>query len=179
MADQQDGQSSDGSGAAPSTDPLGGANPANAQNRPRMAIRAQYVKDLSFENPNPAAALSGGASPKIDISVSVNGRPAEGGGQEVDLQITARAQRDDAVVFLLELTYGGVFQISNVPQEHMQPVVMVECPRILFPFARRIIADCTRDGGFPPLLMDPIDFVQLYLRHKQQEQGSAEPTPSN
>lgn len=177
MADQQDGQPT---GGQPPTPPAGGIDAPDAQQvRPRMSIRAQYVKDLSFENPDPAGALAAGASPKIDISVSVNGRPADNGGQEVDLQITARAERDEKIVFLLELTYGGVFQISNVPAEHMQAVVMVECPRMLFPFARRIIADCTRDGGFPPLLMDPIDFVQLYLRHKQQDQAGAAPAKPN
>ncbi len=108
----------------------------------------------------------------------VNARPGGDGGHEVELHISAEAKRGDDVVFLVELTYGGLFVISGVPEEHLQSVVMVECPRLLFPFARRVIADCTRDGGFPPLMMEPIDFVQLYMQSRQQaEAGGSTPAP--
>ena len=102
----------------------------------------------------------------FDISVSVNGRAAPEDGHEVELQINAKASINDELVFIVELLYGGTFVVSGIPVEQLEPVVMIECPRLLFPFARRIIADCSRDGGYPPLMLEPIDFAQMYLQRK-------------
>ena len=137
--------------------------------RPSLSVRAQYVKDLSFENPSAPGSITAGDAPTINISVQVEGRQLDDGAHEVELRINAEAKRGDTVVFLTELDYAGVFVIANVPPEHIQSVVMVECPRLLFPFARRVIADCTRDGGFPPLMLEPIDFLQLFLQSRAQQ----------
>ncbi len=154
----------------------GGADEGAAQ--PQFAIRAQYVKDLSFENPRAPESLRHREPPKIELTVSVNGRPIGDDNHEVDLVITARAMQGDEVAFLAELTYGGVFQVSGFAPEQTRPVVLIECPRLLFPFARRVLADCTRDGGFPPLMLEPIDFVALY-RQSEQARQDAEAAPPN
>jgi len=136
---------------------------------PGIRILAQFVRDLSFENPRaPDSLRAGGAQPKIDMGVEMNARGREDGFFEVDLKLSARASRDDAPVFHVELLYGGVFQIDGVPAEDLEPVLLVECPRFLFPFARRIIADVTSDGGYPPFLLDPIDFGGVYAARKAQ-----------
>ncbi len=159
----------------------GGAQPeGGGETQPQLRLLAQYVKDLSFENPNaPAALAGGGGSPKIDISVDVQAARRGDTEFEVDLKIAATAKRDKDVAFIVELSYGGLFQLSNIPAEQLQPVVLIECPRLLFPFARRVLADATRDGGFPPLMIDPIDFVALYQRQlaaetKRQDEPSTE-----
>ena len=115
--------------------------PTDQTQRPQLSIRAQFVKDLSFENPHAPRNFAADSAPKMDIAVSVNGKPFGEDAHEVELQITAKAELDGTTVFLVELTYGGVFAISGVPAEQMQAVLMVECPRMLFPFARRVIAD--------------------------------------
>ncbi len=143
--------------------------------RPSLSVRAQYVKDLSFENPGAPDSFAAGDAPTINISVQVEGRQLDDGAHEVELRINAEAKRGENVVFLAELDYAGVFVIANVPPEHMQSVVMVECPRLLFPFARRVIADCTRDGGFPPLMLDPIDFLQLFHQSRAQQSQTTDP----
>ncbi len=132
--------------------------------KPQLLIRTQYVKDLSFENPHAPASLRESAAPQIEISVSVNGKSMEGDDHEIELILTASAKRGDEVAFVAELTYAGVFHLSGFTPEQLHPLVMIECPRHLFPFARRVLADCTRDGGFPPLMLDPIDFLALYRR---------------
>lgn len=143
--------------------------------RPSLSVRSQYVKDLSFENPSAPGSFTAGDAPTINISVQVEGRQLDDGAHEVELRINAEAKRGENVVFLTELHYAGVFVLANVPPEHMQSVVMVECPRLLFPFARRVISDCTRDGGFPPLMLEPIDFLQLFLQSRAQESQTTDP----
>ena len=137
-----------------------------ASQRRRIISRGQFVKDLSFENPNAGKQFGTENPPKIDISVSVNGRSAPDDGHEIELHINAKASINDELVFLVELVYGGTFVVSGVSAEQLEPVIMIECPRLLFPFARRIIADCSRDGGYPPLMLEPIDFAQMYLQRK-------------
>ena len=149
------------------------ASPANgtsdqAVQRRRIMLRGQFIKDLSFENPNAGKQFGSNKPPKIDVSVSVNGRPAPENAHEIELHLTAKATVDGELLFLVELVYGGIFVISGVPAEQLEPVVMIECPRLLFPFARRIIADCSRDGGYPPLMLEPIDFAQMYLQRRSQ-----------
>ena len=137
---------------------------------PGIRILAQFVRDLSFENPRVPETLRGGApQPQIDLGIEMNARAREDGYFEVDLKLSAKAQRDDGPVFMVELLYGGVFQIAGVEQEDMEPVLLIECPRYLFPFARRIIADITSEGGYPPFLLDPIDFAGVYQARKASE----------
>ena len=147
---------------------------------PSLNILAQYVKDFSFENPGaPRSLQARDKAPAINISVNVNANPLSETDFDVILSLNAEAKDGDKVVFVTELIYGGVFRISGFPQEHMLPVLFIECPRLLFPFARQIIADAVIRGGFPPLLIDPIDFVALYqqylarLQQMQQQQGAA------
>ena len=142
-----------------------GSNDQTNQRR-RIMSRGQFIKDLSFENPNAGKTFGTDNPPKIDISVSVNGRAAPEDGHEVEIQINAKASINDELVFIVELLYGGTFVVSGIPVEQLEPVVMIECPRLLFPLARRIIADCSRDGGYPPLMLEPIDFAQMYLQRK-------------
>lgn len=151
----------------------GGAAAPESQQQPKFSIQAQYVKDLSFENPRAPQGLQGQTRPEIQIQVDVRPQPIDEGRHEIVLQLNVSAKAGDETVFIVELTYGGVFALANIPKESLQPLLMIECPRLLFPFARRIIADTTRDGGLPPLMIDPIDFVALYRRKVKQIQDAA------
>lgn len=143
---------------------------------PLVQVHVQYVKDLSFENPDAPNSLANQTSPpNIEVSVDVGARNLTAGRFEVELRITANATIGDDKAFVVEVLYAGVFSLINVPEEKLKQVCLIECPRLLFPFARRIVADSTRDGGFPPLLLEPIDFATLYLRSADK----AEPKPSN
>jgi preprotein translocase subunit SecB len=152
-----------------------GSDPeALRQAGPAVNVLAQYVKDLSFENPRAPNSLQPRQnSPGINISVNVQARPVGQSEVEVTLTLDARAGADEDVLFNVEIAYAGVFRIMNVPAEHMQPFVMIECPRLLFPFARQIVADAVRDGGFPPLMIDPIDFVALYQQNLSQNRPAS------
>lgn len=142
---------------------------------PRLAIAAQYTKDQSFENPGAPGSLSKGAKvPMINVAIDVQVRRGAEPNYEVELKISVLAKLEEATVFLAELLYGGVFQLINIPAESLQPVLLIECPRLLFPFARRIIADMTRDGGYAPLMLDNIDFAQLYRQRMAQLQAESE-----
>lgn len=143
-----------------------------ARAEPGVRVLAQFIRDLSFENPRATEVLrAGGAQPQIEMGVEMNARGREDGFFEVDLKLSARATRDDGPVFHIELLYGGVFAIEGVGAEDIEPVLLIECPRFLFPFARRVIADVTSDGGFPPFLLDPIDFAGVYAARKAQGEG--------
>ena len=153
-----------------------GANPENGfgsedlgnEPMPQVAIITQYVKDLSFENPNAPGRLQVQSQPRIDVNVGVNARKAADDVYEVELKISAKAEVDAGAAFMVELLYAGLFGLKNVPEEAIEPFCIIEGPRILFPFARRIIADAVRDGGFPPLMLDPIDFSALYMSQQGQ-----------
>jgi preprotein translocase subunit SecB len=147
--------------------PMGGAlqNPA-----PQLMALAQYVKDLSFENPNAPRSLMQNEQPQLNISVNVAANPLNETDVEVELRLEGKAQSASGMMFNVELLYAGVFRLQNIPQENMHPVMMIECPRLLFPFAREIVASTVRGGGFPPLLLDPIDFVALYQQQMAQLQ---------
>lgn len=152
-----------------------GTNEEGQAAQPRLSILTQYVKDLSFENPRaPLGLAPGQPRPEIQIAVDVNARQLGEQHFEVVLQINIEAKSGDTAFFLVELAYGGVFQLANIPEDTVQPLLLIECPRILFPFARRIVADVTRDGGLPPLLLDPIDFATLYRRRLAQRAQEAE-----
>ena len=130
---------------------------------PKVSIRTQYVKDLSFENPGAPGNLADNAiSPTIQVKVDVKARSLGGNHYEAALHINASGKSNGASVFVVELVYAGLFALENIPSERLETVCLVECPQLLFPFARRVIADATRDGGFPPLLLNPIDFGRLY-----------------
>lgn len=147
---------------------------AGAAAAPSINVLGQYLKDFSFENPHaPMSLQPRQASPQINVSVNVNAKPLTPADVEVTLTIEANAGAEADILFHTEITYAGIFRIQNVPQEHIQPLVMIECPRLLFPFARQIVADATRDGGFPPLLLDPIDFAALYQQNIQRAQAAA------
>ena len=140
---------------------------------PNIRILAQFTRDLSFENPHAPDSLREPGQPSIELGVEMSARGRPDSLFEVDLKLSATAQRDGKPVFQVELLYGGLFEIAGVPDEHMEPVLLVECPRYLFPFARRIIADCTAEGGFPPFLLEPIDFGVVYAAQRQQQQALA------
>lgn len=148
----------------------GTQNPAA---QPRLSILTQYVRDLSFEN---IAAQKGVASPESqpEISVKVNVEAASRAEDryEVILSLNVSSTIEGAPIFIAELDYAGLFLIQNVPQDQMHPLMMIECPRLIFPFARRIISDVTRDGGFPPLNLEPIDFLSLYRAEISRRQAA-------
>ena len=142
---------------------------------PSLNILAQYTKDLSFENPGaPRSLQSRDKAPAININVNVNANPLSETDFDVVLSLNVDAKDGDKVVFAAELVYGGVFRVTGFPQEHMLPVLFIECPRLLFPFARQIVADVTRNGGFPPLMIDPIDFAQMFTQRMAQEKAKSQ-----
>ena len=153
--------------------------PAAENKAPAINVLAQYAKDLSFENPNaPRSLAPRQTSPQIEINVNVNARKVGDTDFEVELAIQGQAKDGETLIFRVDLSYGGVFRILNIPEEHLHQVVMIECPRLLFPFARQIVADSVRNGGFPPLMIDPVDFAALYQARAQeaaanQGQGNA------
>ena len=143
---------------------------------PQITTIFQYVKDLSFENPNAPRSLAPQQSaPNISIQVNVNAQQLSETEFEVLLKLEGAAGEGVGALFKFELDYCGVFRLVNIPQEQVHPVVMIECPRLLFPFARQIIADCVRNGGYPPLYLDPIDFAALFMQRvaEAQQQGEA------
>jgi preprotein translocase subunit SecB len=144
---------------------------------PQLNVLAQYIKDFSFENPNAPRSLGQNPQqPSINIQINVNAKPLADSDVEVELKLEGKADVAGTVLFGFDLAYAGIFRIQNVPQEHLHQLVMIECPRLLFPFAREIIAAAVRNGGFPPLLIDPIDFVGLY-RQKMSEAQSQQAAP--
>ena len=150
----------------------GGPEPQMAM--PQINVLAQYVKDLSFENPNaPRSMAPSTQQPAINIQINVDAAPMSETDVEVTLRLEGRAESQGMLLFSVELQFCGVFRIQNVPADSLQPLVLIECPRLLFPFAREIIANVTRNGGFPPLLLEPIDFVALY----RQRMAAAQPGP--
>jgi preprotein translocase subunit SecB len=142
---------------------------------PQLNVIAQYIKDFSFENPNsPRSLTQGQQQPAINIQINVTVTPLGESDYEVVLQIEGKAETAGIMLFSFDLAFAGAFRILNVPKESLHPVVMIECPRLLFPFAREIIASSVRNGGYPPLLIDPVDFVGLY-RQKMAEGQIAQP----
>lgn len=146
---------------------------ANAETTPQVAMLAQYVRDLSFENPNAPASLQNDSekAPEVDVNVNVGGRKAGDDVYEVELKLTVSSKRGDQVSFVVELSYASLFGIRNVSEEAIGQIMLIQAPTLMFPFARRIIADAVRDGGFPPLILDPISFEALY--RQQAEKAAA------
>ncbi len=150
-----------------------------ADTAPVAGVISQYIKDFSFENPNAPAIYQAGGAPKIDVGFNIGSGQVGEDVYEVILKIDAKAETDDGTVaFVVDLTYAGLFGLRNIPAEHIQPFLLGEAPRILFPFARRVVADAVRDGGFPPLMLDPIDFGALYMQQAAGAQELAEGEPA-
>ncbi|KAA5803821.1 protein-export chaperone SecB [Alkalicaulis satelles] len=155
---------------APAPQPGGDSGAA-----PMIRVLGQYVKDLSFENPNAPDSLRGQGQPEIDLSVDVNARALDDETFEVVLVLSANAKAETGPLFIAELTYAGLFAIRNLDERAREPFLLIECPRLIFPFARRILADATRDGGFPPLMLEPVDFAALYRQQLAQQQSGGAP----
>ena len=152
-----------------------GAGDANQQG-PSLNTLVQYIKDFSFENPNAPRSLSGQQQqgPQIGLQVNVHANTLGENDVETILTLEGKATLNDETLFAFELSYAGVFRVLGVPQEQVHAVVMIDCPRLLFPFARAVVAEAVRNGGFPPLYIDPIDFATLYrqrLEEMQAQQG--------
>jgi preprotein translocase subunit SecB len=132
-----------------------------------IEVRAQYLKDLSFENPRSLSIDPNGPQPNISVNVEAKASHLADNTYEVVLNVNVEATQSDKVIFIVEMIYGGIFVLNNIPAEMTEVVVLIECPRLLFPFARNVVADIVREGGFPPLLLNPIDFASLYYSQKQ------------
>jgi preprotein translocase subunit SecB len=160
-----------GGEASPTAQPTQGA--------PALSVLGQYVKDFSFENPNaPRSLAPSQTQPAINIQINVGVSQSAPTDYEVTLKLEGKAESTGQVLFAFDLTFAGMFRIQNVPQEHLQPLLLIECPRLLFPFAREIIATAVRNGGFAPLLLDPVDFVSLYQQRMAQAQAAGQVPPA-
>ena len=162
MVDEQNGASANGNGA----DDAGAAS---------IQVVGQYLKDVSFESPKaPQSLKAPGNNPNLQVDIHVNVNKLEENTYESAIQIKAHASNDDGTIYLMEAVYAGAFEINNIPADALEPILLINCPTILYPFLRRIISDLTQEGGFPPLLLDPIDFSKLYQqRQAEQKQGTA------
>jgi preprotein translocase subunit SecB len=152
-------------GAAATNELAGNGN----DDLPQVGVLAQYVKDLSFENPNAPAVYQWQSQPQMDVQFNIGTQSAGPDIHEVSLKIDITAKADEGTAFRIELLYAGLFALRNIPAEQLQPFLLAEAPRLLFPFARKVIADAAMEGGFPPLRLDPIDFAGLYLQSAQQQ----------
>ena len=146
-------------------------------NQPQVGLLTQYVKDLSFENPNAPAVYQWQSQPQIDVQFNIGAQQLNDEVHEVALKIEIGARADGKTAFQVELVYAGLFAMKNIPAEQLQPFMLAEAPRLLFPFARRVVADAIRDGGFPPLMLDPIDFGALYMQRAAEMEGQASGMP--
>ena len=155
----------------PNEDGAGENGAASNGPAPSLNVLAQYVKDFSFENPNaPQSFAPREKQPEIQININVNANPLGDDNFEVELTLQAQAGKDAEMLFNAELIYAGVFKLQNIPEQALHAAVLIECPRLLFPFARAVLANATRDGNFPPLMLEPIDFAQLYQQRMAEEQ---------
>jgi preprotein translocase subunit SecB len=149
-------------GAGPN--PLGASAP-----QPQFRVLAQYVKDLSFENPNaPSSLVQRPGKPEIAVRVDINSRRLSGDQFETELRLSVEAKQEGQVQFIIDLLFAGLFHIQGVPAENLEPILLIECPRLVFPFARRVISDASRDGGFMPLNIEPIDFAVIYRQQLER-----------
>ena len=166
MADEQT------SPFTPEAGPFGAAAP---DDQPQAATIAQYIKDLSVENPNAPAVYQWGGQPQLDVQFNIGVDKVADDVHEVVLKVEVSAKSDNGVHFHVDLAYGGVFAFRNLPEEALPPFLLVEAPRLLFPFARQVIADAVQNTGFPPLLLDPIDFASAYMAQVEAANAGSEP----
>ncbi|QDZ06986.1 protein-export chaperone SecB [Sphingomonas panacisoli] len=157
------------------------ANVANgADNLPAIGMISQYVKDLSFESPSAPAIFQQQNQPNIEVEFGIGVNKVADDVHETTLKIEVKAKTEEMTAFIVDLTFAALFGVRNVPDDQLQPFLLGEAPRLMFPFARRVVADAVRDGGFPPLTLDPIDFGSLYLQQLQaQEQAATEGAAGN
>jgi preprotein translocase subunit SecB len=161
---------------ADETAPAGATAPS-----PSFSLIGQYIRDLSFENPGaPASILGGGPQPQFNIGINVGVKKQTDDVYAVEITINAKAERDKALLFNVELVYGGVYRVKNFTEAQLAPLLMIECPQMIFPFARQVLAATVQSGGFPPVMMEPVDFRQIYLQNMrvlaaQQGQPQAQP----
>ena len=156
------------------TTSFSGPQPNGEDTAPAIGMISQYVKDLSFENPNAPACYQWTSQPQVDVQFNIGSNPVADGVHETVLKIDISAIHPEGTGFVIDLSYAGLFGVRNVPQEQVYAFMLAEAPRIIFPFARRIIADAVRDGGFAPLLLEPIDFNGLFLAQREQMQAQGE-----
>jgi preprotein translocase subunit SecB len=147
---------------APTNGGPAAGTPGQPQPQPQLQVLGQYIKDLSFENPNAPRSLQPAQQPNMNIQINVDVNQAAPNDFEVSLRVEGKAEAAGMLLFSIELVYAGMFRLTNFPQEAMHPAIMIECPRLLFPFAREVVASTVRNGGFPPLVLEPVDFVSLY-----------------
>lgn len=147
-------------------------------NMPQIGMLNQYIKDLSVENPNAPASFAWDGAPQVDLQVQIGANAVGEEVHEVTIKLTAKAETAEGVQFSVELDYATLFGMRNVSEEQAHPFLFGEAPRLMFPFARRIIADAVRDAGFPPLVLEPIDFNTLYIQQRAQAQAMAEGEPA-
>ena len=159
--------------AAPGTAALAPeATAGKAGTQAQLNVLGQYIKDLSFESPGAPKSLQGpGQNPQLQVTVNVGASPASEDAYEVTLNVAVHAKSDAGVIYNVEVVYAGILRLRNVPPNLLQPVLLIDGPTLLFPFLRRIVADVTRDGGFPPLMLDPIDFRSLYAQNLARAQS--------
>jgi preprotein translocase subunit SecB len=158
----------------------GGSTPAAAAQQAQVRVLGQYIKDLSFECPNVRKLLDGpGEAPNLRVEVNVNAGKIADTTFESTINFKAEATNKLGTIYDLELSYAGMFQIENLPEAALEPFLLIDCPALLFPFARRLVADLTREGGFPPLLLDPINFAGLFAKRQQELGGQAQAKPVN
>ena len=150
-------------------DPGAGAN--GADNQPMAGLIAQYIKDLSVENPNAPTCYQWTDQPQVDVQFNIGSTPVNDEVNEVELKITVGAKMPQGNLYLVELSYAGLVGLRNIPEDAAHAFLYAEAPRLLFPFARRVIADATRDAGFAPLMLDPMDFGALYQQQLQQRKA--------
>tara|TARA_B100001093_G_scaffold354424_1_gene338920 strand:+ start:181 stop:672 length:492 start_codon:yes stop_codon:yes gene_type:complete len=150
--------------------------------QPKMNILAQFIRDMSFENILAQKGIQGEVSPDVEVQVNIDARKRSTQNQFeiiIKLNVSSKSKENADPLFLLELEYGGIFQIDGVPDEQTHPFLLIECPRMLFPFIRRIVSDITRDGGFPPLNLENIDFLQLYKNEAARRKAQTENNDPN
>ncbi len=135
---------------------------------PQVRILAHFVRDLSFENVGAIEGTAAEGAPEISVQVNLDGQSIGEDRYQVNMKLTAKAVTGEHTRFMVELDYAGIFSISNVPEDHIHPMMFIECPRLILPFARRVVADATRDGGYPPLMLDNVDFATLYRQKLEQ-----------
>ena len=151
------------------TEQPGQSSSDTSHNEPRFMMKGQYIKDFSFENPHaPASLMAMNEPPKVDMNVDLSAQKLQEEMFELTMHISVRAT-GERTLFLTDLAYAGLFAVVGVPEENIEQLLLVDCAFILYPFARRVISDATRDGGFPPLLLEPIDFFRLFQQNKSAE----------
>lgn len=168
-------------GKSDDTPPEGIQQP-DQQEGAQLNVLAQYIKDLSFESPNTPASLKGpGENPNLKVNVNVNASKKEDDIYEAAISFSAEATNDTGSIYVMEAVYAGLFRLKGIPEQALHPVLFINCPNLLFPYLRRLVSDLTREGGFPPLALDPIDFATLYKQKLEQmkaEKENGAPAPA-